>query len=287
MVQLLESDIRNPEVLGWTGVHLFHFHASSCSQKTRIVLNLKGVDWQGHVVDISQGGNLDPRFLGINPRGLVPVLVVDGAVHIESNDIVTLLDQRFPEPRLIPAGREAEMAALLREEDDLHHDLRTISFRFLQRRPRAPKSEAALAAYRDGGSGTVLGEADPNKEDEIAFWERMARDGITDAAIREAASRFRRCFAELDSRLASHAHVFGDTLSLADIAWFIYVNRLIRCGYPMQRLHPRLFAWFEPLRARPDFAREVAVPPDMQRAVEENQRRQREAGETLVEVAGL
>lgn len=287
MVQLLETDIRNREVLAWTGVHLFHFHASSCSQKTRIVLNLKGVDWQAHPVDISRDENLDARFLGINPRGLVPVLVVDGEVHIESNDIVSLLDERFPEPRLIPAGGEAEMAAMLRHEDDLHHDLRTVSFRFLQKRPRLSKSAAALAAYRDGGSGTVLGDADPRKAGEIAFWERIARDGITDAAIRVSTARLRDSFEELDRRLASAPHILGERLSMADIAWFIYVNRLIRCGYPVERLHPNLFAWFRPLRARPEFASEIQVPPEIQAAVEENQRGQREAGETLVEIAGL
>ena len=287
MVQLLATDIRTREVLDWTGVHLFHFHASSCSQKTRIVLNLKGVDWQAHPIDLSRGENLDGRFLGVNPRGLVPVLVIDGTVHIESNDILALLEELFPEPRLIPPECRAEMAALLRREDDLHHDLRTISFRFLQKRPRTPKSPAALALYRAGGSGTVLGEADANKEAEIAYWERIARNGITDAAIRDAAARFRESFEELDRRLASARWILGEALSLADIAWFIYVNRLVRCGYPVERLHPRLFAWFEPLRARPDFAREVAVPPEMQSAVEENQRHQREAGETLIDVAGL
>ena len=287
MVQLLEGDIRTSEVLSWTGVHLFHFHNSSCSQKTRIVLNLKGVDWQPHPVDISRDENLNPRFLGINPRGMVPVLVIDGAVHIESNDIVSLLDARFPEPRLIPEGREAEMADLLRHEDDLHHDLRTISFRFTHPRGRAPKSADALAEYRAGGSGTVLGVRDPNKDAEIAFWERIARDGITDEAIRVSAGKFRRSFEELDRKLADAPYILGARLSIADIAWFIYVNRLIRCGYPVERLHPRLFAWFGPLRARDEFAREVTVAPELQQAVEANQRRQRAAGQTLIDVAGL
>ena len=287
MVQLLESDIRTRDVLDWKGVHLFHFHSSSCSQKTRIVLNLKNVDWTSHHVDISKSENLVERYLGINPRGLVPTLIVDGEVHIESNDIVSLLDARFPEPRLIPDGRDSEMAGFLRHEDDLHLDLRTISFRFTQPRGRAPKSEEVLADYRAGGSGTVLGKTDPNKAVEIEFWERIARDGITDEAVRVSAGRFRDSFEDLDRRLEDAPYIMGERLSMADIAWFIYVNRLIRCGYPMERLHPRLFAWFGPLRARPEFAREVEVPAEIQKAVEENQRRQREAGQTLIDVAGL
>jgi glutathione S-transferase len=77
-------------------------------------------------------------FLGINPRGLVPVLVHDGVVHIESNDIIQYLEQKFPTPKLIPAGHENKIAALLRHEDDLHLDLRTLSFRFVFNRPGLP-----------------------------------------------------------------------------------------------------------------------------------------------------
>ena len=42
MVQLLDDDIRTREVPDWSGTHLFHYSMSSCSQKIRIFLNLKG-----------------------------------------------------------------------------------------------------------------------------------------------------------------------------------------------------------------------------------------------------
>jgi len=58
-----------------------------------------------HPIDLPGNENFRPWFLGINPRGLVPVLVHDGAVHIESNDIIQYLEQKFPEPKLIPAAR--------------------------------------------------------------------------------------------------------------------------------------------------------------------------------------
>ena len=45
MVQLADSDISTKEVLDWQGIHLIHFAGSTCSQKTRIFLNLKGIDW--------------------------------------------------------------------------------------------------------------------------------------------------------------------------------------------------------------------------------------------------
>jgi len=138
MVQLADGDIKTREVLGWKGVHVLHFMGSSCSQKLRIFLNLKGIPWQSHPIDLPAYENMQPWFLGINPRGLVPVLVHDGAVHIESNDIIQYLERKFPTPRLIPAGHENEVAALLKHEDDLHLDLRTLSFRFVFAPPGPP-----------------------------------------------------------------------------------------------------------------------------------------------------
>ena len=49
MVQLADGDIKTREVLDWKGVHLFHFMGSSCSQKARIFLNLKGIPWESHL----------------------------------------------------------------------------------------------------------------------------------------------------------------------------------------------------------------------------------------------
>ncbi len=287
MVKLADSDIATREVLEWTGVHLFHFHASSCSQKTRIALNFKKADWTSHEIVLPKNENMTPWYLGINPRGLVPVLVMDGEVHIESNDILTVLEQRLGGEPLIPEGMEGRVAELLRHEDDLHLDLRTLTFRFTQPRGRAPKSPEALAQYRAGGTGTVGGVADPNKQREIAFWEHIAEHGITDDAVRVSAGRFREALDDLDSALSSADYVLGSKLSVVDIAWFIYVNRLIRCTYPVAKLHPAVMRWFERLRELPQFAPEIRVPPDVQAATEENHRKQAAAGESLCDVTGF
>lgn len=258
MVQLVDSDIKTREVLAWKGVHVLHFIGSSCSQKLRIFLNLKGISWESHPIDLPGNENFRPWFLGINPRGLVPVLVHDGAVHIESNDIIQYLEKAFPEPKLIPAGHENEVAALLRHEDDLHLDLRTLSFRFVFAPPGPPKPAAALKSYAESGSGTVQGMRDRDKDIQIEFWQRAAREGFTDERARASALKFRAEFDALDRRLAQSPYLMGEDLSVLDIAWFIYAFRLSLAGYPFQRLHPHISAWEEKLRARPEFANEIA-----------------------------
>ena len=130
MVKLYSKDIKTKEVTEWKGLHLFHFSSSSCSQKARIVLNLKGVDWVSHPINLLKAENYSQWYLGINPRGLLPALIHDGDVHIESNDIVSYLDDRFETPKLIPAQQRESVLEQLNAENDLHLDLRTLTFGF-------------------------------------------------------------------------------------------------------------------------------------------------------------
>ena len=146
----------------------------------------------------------------------MPVLVHDGKVHIESNDIITYLEKTFPEPRLIPAGHENEVAALLKHEDDLHLDLRTLSFRFVFDPPGPPKPAEALAELRRQRLGHGAGpEADRDKEIQIEFWQRAAKEGFTDERARASAQKFRAEFDALDQRLAKQPYLMGESAERA------------------------------------------------------------------------
>ena len=260
---------------------------STCSKKLRIFLNLKQIPWQSHLLDLSKNENMSAWYLGINPRGLVPVLVDDGAVHIESNDIITYLETKFPEPRLVPPGYENEVAKLLRHEDELHVDIRTLSFRFVFAPAQPRKSVKDLEQYRTLGSGTVGGVRDTEVGRQIDFWSRYAEHGITDEQTRASAAKFRQEFDALDRKLATQSYLLGDRITVLDIAWFIYVDRLTLGAYPFKRLHPRVSEWFTRLLQRPEFAKEVALPQPVSEQFAATRRAHAEAGTSLEMVAGL
>lgn len=287
MVMLKDEDILTREVLDWKGVHLIHFSGSSCSQKTRIFLHLKGIEWVSHHVDLRTRENYSDWFMGINPRGLVPVLVHDGRVIIESNDILTYLESEFPEPRLIPDTCDQDAQALLEEEDSLHLDLRTVCFRYFF--PGAQgRSEEVLEDYQRKGSGTVGGVKDPHKEVELAFHrDLVAHNGVPDARIRHSAARFKASFEKLNTLLAATKYLLGDVLSLVDIAWYIYARRLSASLYPLHERHPHLGRWFDDLDARPEFGKEVAEPPKLLEMRAAMHKAQEASGTTLISVAGL
>ena len=220
-MQLEDKDIKTREVTQWQGLHLFHFDMSSCSQKVRIVFRELGLPFTPHPINLMKDEQQTDWYLGINPRAEVPVLVHNGAVHTESNDIIQYIDENFAssEKSLLPqSGSERQaMQALLDLENDLHGDLRTVTFTYL-----AP--------------------------------DLKNRTGDKDSL--DFIGRFHNAFQALDERLSDSAYLLGDRLTLLDISWFITLFRLERAGYPLAE-HPKLTAYFLRISRRPSFQREI------------------------------
>ena len=258
MTLLLDKDIRTREVLDWKGLHLLHFRGSSCSQKIRIFLNLKEVDWISHSVNLASERNHTPWFLGINPRGLVPVLVHNGKVHIESNDILQYLEKLFPKPKLIPEEFKKIAPQLFKEEDDLHLDLRSLSARYCF--GKLAKKKSSSLTFFESDQGTIEGKPDIHKEIEVRFYKDLEREGITNKKVHESANNFKKYFEEFEIRLGKEKYLLGNDISLIDIAWFIYTHRLSVAGYPFNELHPNVFNWYKDLYKKEEFFNEIHTP---------------------------
>ena len=85
-------ETKNEVARALTGFHLYHAGWSNCSMRVRMVLEEKGQEWISHHFDTRKGEHISPEYFGIHPKGLVPALVHDGEVWIESNDIIDYLD---------------------------------------------------------------------------------------------------------------------------------------------------------------------------------------------------
>jgi len=196
--------------------------------------------------------------MGINPRGLVPALVHDGNVIIESNDILEYLEHKFPEPALIPNDQADRLHAMLKQEDDLHLDIRALTMRFVFPSFLTKRPEKEIAAYETLGSGTVGGDVDPHRDVEAQFWRDMNTHGkITDAQAKRAFDRFAAVLGSFDEALTHSTYMVGANVSLVDIAWYIYARRLLSAGYHLHTRQPAVGAWFDRLHRNPDFREEV------------------------------
>jgi glutathione S-transferase len=225
-MQLENEEIKTREVIAWQGLHLFHFDQSSCSQKVRILLRELGIDFTPHPINLMRGEQRSDWYLGINARGQVPALVHNGVVHIESNDIIEYLDEQFAKDShsFLPTSdaERHKMRELMNLEDQLHQDLRIVTFTYL-----APD----------------LDNHAPAPDDSLDF-----------------IGHFHNAFAELDGLLKTQHYLLGERMTLADISWFITLHRLNLAGYPLHD-HPNLGEYFERIAQRPTFRQEVAAGP--------------------------
>ena len=83
---------------------LYDFWRSSAAYRVRIALALKGVDADRISIDITPGtdGQFSPQYRAVNPQMRVPALEVDGRVLGQSMAILEFLDERYPDPPLLP-----------------------------------------------------------------------------------------------------------------------------------------------------------------------------------------
>jgi maleylpyruvate isomerase len=86
---------------------LYNFFRSGTSHRLRIALNLKGVEYEYAGIDLSTEQHLRPVYQLLNPQGLVPTLTDDSSVFIQTPAIIEWLEERYPEPPLLPKDPQA------------------------------------------------------------------------------------------------------------------------------------------------------------------------------------
>ena len=74
---------------------LYHGSTSVCAIKARITLEEKGLPWQSELLDLQRGDQHRPEYLRLNPNAVVPTLVHDGRVLIESTLIKVMARPSF------------------------------------------------------------------------------------------------------------------------------------------------------------------------------------------------
>src|SRR3978361_375091 len=94
-----------------TMLELYHHGSSVCAAKVRFALGEKDLKWEGHYLDILQGDQFAPEHQKLNHKAVVPTLVHDGHVIVESTVINEYVDETFPDTALKPKSpvERAEM----------------------------------------------------------------------------------------------------------------------------------------------------------------------------------
>ena len=96
-------------------IKLYDFKSSPNCQRVKIVLAEKNLPYEIVPIDLRAKQQKTPDYLKLNPNGKVPVLTDGDTVLYESCIINEYLDEKYPNPPLLPkeAGAKAKARILI------------------------------------------------------------------------------------------------------------------------------------------------------------------------------
>ena len=132
-------------------LRLFSYWRSSASHRVRIVLQLKGLDYEYVPVHLVAGGGeqYSAAYRALNPQSRVPALETADGVLTQSMAIMEWLEETYPEPPLLPraAGERARARAMAQiMVADVQPLQNTSVTRYLQE--KFHQDDAAVEAWR-------------------------------------------------------------------------------------------------------------------------------------------
>ena len=195
-------------------------------RRVRIFMAEKGIACETEQVDIIKGENLSDEYLAVNPRGLVPTLVLDdGTVLDESVAICRYLEETQPEPPLMGSGAVDKARIEARQ--------RHMEFDGLQGAADAFRNSFPLFSSRGlPGSGGAV-------------------DAIPELAER-GKGRVERFYRRLDEDLGASPFVAGEAFSIADITALCTVDFAVAAArIPIPDDCENVKRWHARVSARP------------------------------------
>ncbi|PMH44456.1 hypothetical protein BCU68_02840 [Vibrio sp. 10N.286.49.B3] len=240
----------NKSVEKLKGLHLYHTGFSNCSMRVRIALEEKGLEWTSHLIDLQKGENLTEEYFGINPNAVVPTLVDDGIVIIDSADIIDYLDKKFTLGSLRPneENEQQEMYDWMYLARDNHLSIKTYMYGKMGNSQKMKRSDEVMTEYRQKQTfDTAL----------LEFHERFnSSNGFSAEDLANATTVINACFEKMDQRLANNDWLAGDDFSLADITWIPQLVVLKAANYPFDN-YINLAKWKNAIIERPSFKQAV------------------------------
>ncbi len=194
---------------------------STCSQKVRICLWEKSLAFSEEKLDLFKGDQLTAKYKELNPNGVVPTLVHDDQVIIDSSVIIEYLDEFSPELPLSPAtpvGR-AHMREWMRFFEEVPAPaVRVPSYNRVFLRLFQKMTDEEFIAF---------GESKPLRKD---FFLRMGRKGYSDEEVQQAQDRLRMTVERMEGQLQRNGPWLLGDYSLADISVVPVIVRLNDIG---------------------------------------------------------
>lgn len=226
---------------------LYHGTTSVCAIKVRLVLAEKALDWDGELLNLQRGDQHRPEYLELNPNGVVPTLVHDDNVIIESSVILAYLEDVFPEPSLMPEtpmDRARMRLWMKRVDEGLFPATVMVTFATANRK-------AIVAMTQERREEYFARTPNPAQRERKRQSFEM---GLDAPQVIGAVRYFDKFIGYMEDALAYGPYLVGEHYSMADAAVTSFIERADVLGMDgMWAERPRVADWYERIRARPTF----------------------------------
>lgn len=232
-------------------LELYHNALSTCSQKVRLVLAYKKLDFNSHEIDLIRGDQHNPGYVKLNPNHVVPTLIHEGKTLIESTLINEYIEEVFSDVAMMPASPAGRHSARMWTKllDEKIHPV------------------TGIVTYAIGPRTLLLQQAEDVREANImAIPDRARREirrsvlehGVKAPEFAEALRLMLGMLDKMEVALASQQWLADDIFSLADAGVLPYVLRLDALAMtPVISKRPNVADWYARVKALPAF--EMAI----------------------------
>jgi glutathione S-transferase len=207
---------------------LYQSQGSPNSRRVRIYLAEKGISMPIVPVDLGSREQFSDAYAAINPRLMVPTLVLDDGTSIgEVPVIIRYLEEVNPAPPLLGTTPRAKAVIAMWE-----------------RRIEQEGFAAVMEAVRNAVPG-LKNRAIAGPHDYAQVPELVAR----------SQQRVRNFYADFNARLVTVPFAAGEEFSVADITAVVTVDFATKAaGLPIAEAHVPLKRWYDLVSKRPSMA---------------------------------
>lgn len=238
-------------------VILYHFPVSLSSQKVRLALAEKGVQFESRIINIGKGHeNFKPWYMRLNPRGVVPTLYHKGKIICDSRTIVFYIEKTFVQgPLLVPHDKfeKQHMDYWIKKQEEL--PIRELTF------SRIPGFSGKFIKEDFEDRRQRLKDYSQRNPDLAQLYQQKLRDAercSQDIHFEDLSLIYHSIHTTLDDlnlSLSQRKWIAGSSYSLADVCWTVILARFDMLGLRETLIDPRhyLSRYYAQVCRRPSF----------------------------------